>query len=91
MTSKDWFILGARLFGLWVIYNGISYGAVVIERMVGIEAHPREAVFAPGTYIISCVWHLFFGAFLVLKTEALARVVCLPAEPTNGPPPSETN
>jgi hypothetical protein len=96
VSRTDWFVVGARLFGLWVLYNGVSYAGGFVEHLLGIE-QPAHGAVAPGTYLLHAVWTLVFAAVLLLKTRALARVLFAgddaspePAradEPMNGPPP----
>jgi hypothetical protein len=80
MSPRDWFILGARLFGLWVLYNGVSWVCPLFERMFGIE-HPDHYRYAPGTLLATSLWHFFFAAILLFKTETLARMICDPKTP----------
>jgi hypothetical protein len=83
MCGREWFIVGARLFGLWVLYNGVSHASVLVEHMMGIE-QPDRGTYAPGTYLLHASWHLVFAGILLLKTRSLVHVVYGEADSTVG-------
>ena len=85
MNGLAWFMLAARAFGLWVLYNGISHLSVVVEHMFRIE-QPERGSFAPGTYLLHACWHLGMAGVLLLKTRTLARIICSDDEPDAGVP-----
>ena len=87
MCGRDWFIAGARVFGLWVLYNGFSHTMAVVEFLLPIE-QPDRVTYAPGTYLLSATWHLCFAWLLIFKTRTLAWLVGYTNDKTAGSPPS---
>jgi len=80
MQSKDWFIVGARLFGLWTLYNGVLYITTYAELRLGItELHQPLAISLRatdgGTYLVHAFLELGFAWVLLLRTEALTQYV----------------
>ena len=74
MCSRDWFIVGTRVFGLWVFYHGLWNTMVVVEFLLPIE-QPDRGTFAPGTYLFHATWQLCFAWLLIFKTRSLAWLV----------------
>ena len=73
MTGQDVFIAASRVFGLWVLYNSISWFFAFIEHLLPIEQPPNS--YAPGTILLQLIWHIPLMVLLLFKTESLARAV----------------
>jgi hypothetical protein len=74
MTGRELFIAGARVFGLYILYVGMNYASSLLY--LGAQGQGgAQGAFQPVTYAIAAGWHLSFAAFLLLRTESLARIV----------------
>ena len=80
MGVRDWFVVGTRLFGLWVLWTGFSFLSIAVEHKLDIE-QPREHNHGFGTCVIQVIWHLVFAWFLLAKAEGFAAFLF------DGPPP----
>ena len=84
MIGRELFIAGAKLFGLYIGYVGLSYASSLLY--LGVQGQgAAQGGWQPATYAIGAGWHLSFAAYLLLRTEALARLVYGRPEPTFDP------
>jgi hypothetical protein len=88
MPSRDWFALGARLLGLWVLYQGVGDLVVFGAHVLGLgpestlqrwndeqTRHLYNMWFAAG--------YLAFAIYLLLGAEHLTRWVYGEQSPRN--------
>lgn len=73
MCGREWFMVGARLLGLWVLYSGLAHASVVLEHMLDLE--PPGSL-RPGYFLLHACWHLGLAGILLFKTPALAGLMC---------------
>ena len=71
MRSRDWFMLAARIFGLFVLYISITYLASYVDYCLGYR-HDTES--GKGYLVHGCV-HLGLALYLLLGTRHLTRLV----------------
>ncbi len=71
MKSRDWFMLAARIFGLFVLYISITYLASYVDYCLGYR-HDTES--GKGYLVHGCV-HLGLALYLLLGTRHLTRLV----------------
>jgi len=51
MGVRDWFVVGTRLFGLWILWSGLSFLSIVVEVKLDIE-QPRDRTNGFGTWLL---------------------------------------
>jgi hypothetical protein len=78
MRPRDWFSVGVRLFGIWVIYDGFTYlVGFLAERVVQLSrsefARDLEPRAASGYYIFFGIASLAFGFVLISGAERITR------------------
>lgn len=73
MSARDWFILGCRLFGVWVVYMGVTYLASYLDARIGF-AEPLSSGARPAGLLIYAFAHLGFGVYLLFGTRHLASL-----------------
>ena len=71
MKSRDWFMLAARIFGLFVLYVSFTYLASYVDYCLGYR-HDTDS--GKGYLVHGCV-HLGLALYLLLGTRHLARQV----------------
>ena len=79
MRPRDWFSVGVRLFGVWVIYDGFIYLLTFLANRLSQLARsdiareldpPRySSVF----YIVSSLGSIAFGFVLIYGAERITR------------------
>jgi len=87
MKSRDWFMLAARIFGLFVLYISVTYLASYVDYCLGYR-HDTES--GKGYLVHGCV-HLGLALYLLLGTRHLTRLVYSEENPApvveeNAPP-----
>lgn len=79
MLSRDWFSVGVRLFGIWVMYDGFTYLlGYIADRVVQMsrseiarELDPVRST--PSYYVVFGVGTIALGFFLTSGAEQLTR------------------
>lgn len=71
MRSRDWFMLVARIFGLYVLYISFTYLAGYIDYCLGYR---HESDSGKGYLVHGCI-HLGLALYLLLGTRHPARLV----------------
>jgi hypothetical protein len=79
MSARDWFSVGVRLLGVWVIYDGFVYLLAVLSE--GVSHFSRSEVSRsltaesqpPIDYAFYAVGALAFGFVLISGAERLTR------------------
>ena len=90
MGARDWFVVGARLFGLWILWSGLSFLSIVVELKLDIE-QPRDRTNGFGTWLLQGIWHLVFAWFLLAKAEGFASFLYDSPPPPNGAGEADTS
>ena len=69
MTSKEWFALGVRLFGVWLITQGLSY----VESFISVKLYPTtsQASDYAASYLIFASLDFAMAAFFLLGTRVV--------------------
>jgi hypothetical protein len=75
MRPRDWFGVGVRLLGLYVVYDGFSYLVGFLARRMVDSRIARElgGGSVPGYYLVYAVCFLAFGFLLLWGAERLTR------------------
>jgi hypothetical protein len=90
MRSRDWFALGVRLLGVWVLYRAVGDILHLGAAVLGLSAASVAREFdSTHTRIIYELWYvagfLAFAFYLLLGAEHLTRAVY-----DNSPPNEDT-
>ena len=81
MTSRDWFMVGARLLGLWILYQSVSYLSTYIDfELISGRGDDRHRTV---NYLFYSMVDALLGFYLLFGTNHLARLV------HNEPKPSD--
>lgn len=85
MHARDWFMVGARLFGLWFVYQAIVQFMHALESVVirPAMATPYSNDLSPMTviyFLYGCAF-LFMAAYLFFGTRHLASLCYGPELP----------
>lgn len=72
MQTREWFIMGVRLLGLFVIFTSLTYFSYYIEHLLGHRSDSFERPVS-GYLVHGCV-HFLFGLYLLFGTKHLARM-----------------
>jgi hypothetical protein len=71
MSGRDWFIVGCRLFGVWVAYTSLTYITAYLDVRLGYTAEMGRSSH-PGGLLIHGFGHLLLALYLLLGTRHLA-------------------
>src|SRR3954469_20452637 len=71
MSGRDWFIVGCRLFGVWVAYTGLTYVTAYLDVKLGYTQQMGRSS-QPGGLLIHGFGHLLLALYLLLGTRHLA-------------------
>lgn len=83
MRDRDWFMLGCRLFGVWIAYAAINYLSAYLAAKFGpAEDFGRES--RPGGLLIHACIFMTFALYLLLGTRHLAWLCFEKDEPMKG-------
>lgn len=72
MNPRELFMLGGRLLGLWILYQGISALTAYVLFVIGYRTDTTDV--SKGYLIHACV-ELSLAYYLLLGTHHLARLV----------------
>lgn len=77
MSGRDWFVVGVRLIGVWVLYTALGYFAAYADiRMAQATGHqpvvPNGGY--EGGYLLQGAFFGAFSVYLILGTEHLASL-----------------
>jgi hypothetical protein len=80
MRPRDWFSVGARLFGLWLAYRGLAdllnFGAAMIGIAPSAEIEHQfgaTASMASNYQFWFAAWYIGFALYLIFGAEHLTR------------------
>jgi len=73
MRGRDWFILGARLFGLWVLYMAISYLVSFADFRISDRPSPVGGANV-NSYLVQALAHGAVALYLLFGTRHLAQL-----------------
>jgi|GEM_PF-2983662 len=71
MSGRDWFIVGARLIGIWVAYSALAYVTAYIDIKLGYTEETGRSGH-PGGLLIHAFGYLLLALYLLLGTRHLA-------------------
>ncbi|MEW4570927.1 hypothetical protein AB1L88_23920 [Tautonia sp. JC769] len=80
MSGCDWFIVGCRLFGVWVAYTALTYITAYLDVRLGYTEEIGRSS-QPGGLLIHGFGHLLLALYLLLGTRHLARLCYEDDEP----------
>ena len=89
MQPRDWFCLGVRLLGVWVLYRGVQDLLHVGASVLGlIPASVAKQFDDEHTTLMYDLWFaagfLAFAIYLIFGAEHLTRWACKEPMPLNG-------
>ena len=73
MRSHDWFILGARLLGLWILHVGINYLVSFADFRISDRPSPVGGANV-NSYLIQAMAHGAVAFYLLFGTRHLAQL-----------------
>ncbi|HEY8668694.1 MAG TPA: hypothetical protein VIL86_18750 [Tepidisphaeraceae bacterium] len=62
MKAKDWFLVGVRLFGVWMLLEGVAQTVVLLQAMLGLVTLQRTW---PIAYIMHALVDFAIGVYLL--------------------------
>jgi len=69
MTGHDAFVVGTRLFGLWMAYKTIGYGLIFVTN----NREGKAQNYSRRSYGSAFVFHAIFTFLLLFKAEQIAN------------------
>jgi len=72
MTARDWFIVGARLIGVWVLYEAVGQVAAFFTVQLEYRREP-EGTFA-SSYMVFAIAFTALALYLLFGTHHLASL-----------------
>jgi len=72
VNSREWFVLGIRLFGVWLLTRGVGYFASFIDFRFGLTGTPGES--SPNSYLYYAACELALAAYFLLGARHLAGI-----------------
>jgi cyanate permease len=73
MTARDWFMLGSRLLGLWVFYQGFGYLIAYVLYAIGYRSDANSDM--SKSYLIHACAEIALAYYLLLGTRHLTKLV----------------
>ncbi len=87
MNPKEWFVLGIRLFGLWLLTRGMNYISAFADLKLGLSETPRGQ--NPTGNILYAAFDFAVAAYFLLGARHFAKL-CESEEP-DPEPTDDTN
>jgi hypothetical protein len=88
MRSQDWFALGVRLFGVWLITRGAAYVATWIDFRFGFSPRPPDVHSPTATgYLVYASVDFTLALYFLLGAQHLAGL-CYREDQSSAPPAS---
>ncbi len=75
MGPRDWFLVGARLFGLYVIYRGSEYFLFFLLNTAWSTSDALAAQYEQKSGLLMAAWYFALGFALLLGAESITRRV----------------
>src|SRR6056297_1996794 len=72
MNPHEWFVLGIRLFGVWLLTKGVAYFASFVDFRFGLTGTPGES--SPNSYLYYAACELALAAYFLLGARHLAGI-----------------
>lgn len=72
MNPREWFVLGIRLFGVWMLIQGVTYVAAFADQRLGMSEQPRGM--NPNGNILYAAFDFALAAYFLFGARHLARV-----------------
>jgi hypothetical protein len=73
MTPRDWFALGVRLFGVWMLIRAAAYIASFVDLKLGLTPIPFSGGGNPTGYLLYATFDLALAALFLLWTRKLVN------------------
>jgi ABC-type Na+ efflux pump permease subunit len=71
MNGREWFIVGTRLFGIWMLCQAVSYIGGFIDLQLGYRNDTGYAY--PTGYLVQAGVYLLLSMFLLFGARNLAN------------------
>jgi hypothetical protein len=72
MTSREWFVLGIRLFGLWLVTRGVAYVAMFADVKLHLNDVARGT--NPNGYLLYAAFDFAVAGYFLLGAHHLAGI-----------------
>ncbi len=72
MGPREWFVLGIRLFGLWLLTRGVGCVANFVDFRIGLNELPPGT--SPNGYLFYAACDFALAAYFLLGARHLARI-----------------
>jgi hypothetical protein len=72
MDQRDWFIVGARLMGLWTLITVVYEFRVIVAGLLGLW---RSETTSAGSYVLAAIVSAVVGYYLLCHADSLANFV----------------
>jgi hypothetical protein len=72
MNERDWFFVGVRLFGVWVLLDAVTEARYLIEIAFSLAQPVRTPV---GVYVLHLAIDLLVGFYLLAGAPGIGRFV----------------
>lgn len=72
MTSREWFLLGIRLFGLWLVTRGVAYVAMCADVKLHLNDVPHGT--NPNGYLLYAAFDFAVAGNFLLGAHHLANI-----------------
>jgi hypothetical protein len=72
MDSREWFILGIRIFGIWLLTRGVGYFASFVDFRFGLTGTSGEL--SPNSYLYYAACELALAAYFLVGARHLAGI-----------------
>lgn len=70
MNPRQWFVLGIRLFGVWLLIEGVGFVANFLDLRLGLGLVPETG--RPAGYLLYAAFDFALAAFFLLAPGKLA-------------------
>jgi hypothetical protein len=72
MTSREWFVLGIRLFGLWMLTRGVAYLASFTDLTLHYSDTSRGT--NPNSYLLYAAFDFAVAGYFLLGARHFAGI-----------------
>ena len=72
MNPLEWFVLGIRLFGVWLLTKGVAYFATFVDLRFGLTGTSGDT--NPNSYLYYAAFDFALAAYFLLGARQLAGI-----------------
>ncbi|MHB8865660.1 MAG: hypothetical protein ACYC6N_25055 [Pirellulaceae bacterium] len=72
MSPQEWFVLGIRLFGVWLLTKGVAYFASYVDLRFGLTGMSGDT--SPNSYLYYAGCDFALAAYFLLGARHLAGI-----------------